>query len=201
MSWMQWFGVPKWAESPTADYLATSLKQAPGRVPGRPSRESPDMLGKPTLCLTLQTRGQHIRTDKSTSNVGTAQMLLTDMAAMKAVYHRTDGLKTIAKRVALAILRTPLPNGEACFDTVVFDLFSADLVKTLKAKHILPDETHYTEDVHTIIADLKEAGVKGTAEKVPGRTKLYLQQHIFNFTHSVTEMMLHDQVTARNTGS
>ena len=135
MSWMQWFGVTKWAEGPTADYLATSLKQAPGRVPERPSGESSDILGKLTLCLTLQTRGQHIRTDKSTSNVGTAQMLLTDMAAMKAVHHRIDGLKTIAKRVALAKLGTSL-------DTVVFDLSSADLVKTLEAKHILPDETH-----------------------------------------------------------
>ena len=192
MSWMQWFGVPKWAEGPAADYLATSLKQAPGRVPERPSGESPDILGKPTLRLTLQTQGQHIRMDKSTSNVGTAQMLLTDMAAMKGVHHRTDWLKTIGNRVALAKLGTSLPNGEACFDTVVFDLTSADLVKTLEAKHIISDETHYTEDVHTIIADLKEAGVKGTAEKVPetvARTKLYLQQHIFNFIHSVTEMM------------
>ena len=101
-------------------------------------------------------------------------------------------MKTIAKRVALAKLGTSLPNGEACFDTVVFDLSSADLVKTLEAKHILPDETHHTEDVHTIIADLKEAGVKGTAGKVPEtvrQTKLCLQQHIFNFTDSVTEMM------------
>ena len=69
---MQWFGVPKWAEGPTADYLATSLKQAPGRVPERPSGESPDILGKPTLRLTLQTQGQHIGMDKSSSNVGTA---------------------------------------------------------------------------------------------------------------------------------
>ena len=109
-------------------------------------------------------------------------MLLSDMAAMKAVHHKTDRLKTIAKRVALAKLGTSFPNGEACFDTVVFDLSSADPVKTLEAKHIIPDETHCTEDVHTIIADLKEAGVKGTAEKVPetiARTKLYLQQHIF----------------------
>ena len=58
--------------------------------------------------------------DKSTANVVTAQMLLTDMAAMKAVHHRTDGLKTIAKRVALAKLGTSLPNGEAYFDTVFF---------------------------------------------------------------------------------
>ena len=118
------------------------------------------------------------------------------MAAMKAVHYRTDGLKNIAKRVALAKLGTALPNRETSSDTVTFDvttLSSADLVKTLEAKHI--DKMYFTEDVHTIIADLKEAGVKGTAEKVPetvGRTKLYLQQHIFNFTHSVTEMMLHD---------
>ena len=166
--------------------MATRLKQV-RRVPGRPSGESLDRFR-----LTLQTREQHIRLTKPTSNVGTAQMLLSDMAAMKAVHYRTDGLKTIAKRFALAKLGISLPNGEACFDTVVFDLSSADLAKTLEAKHILPDETHCTEDVHTIIADLKEAGVKGTAEKVPetvGRTKLYLQQHIFNFTHSVTEMM------------
>ena len=61
------------------------------------------------------------------------QMLLSDMAAMKAVHRRTDGMKTIAKRVALAKLGTSLPNGEACFDTGVFDLSSADLVKTLEA--------------------------------------------------------------------
>ena len=99
--------------------LATSLKQAPGRVPERPSGESPDILGKPTLRLTLQTRGQHIRMDKSTSNVGIAQMLLTDMAAMKAVHHRTD--------------------------TVTFDVTTssfADLVKTLEAQAHRRDALH-----------------------------------------------------------
>ena len=167
--------------------MATRLKQV-RRVPGRPSGESLDRFR-----LTLQTREQHIRLTKPTSNVGTAQMLLSDMAAMKAVHYRTDGLKNIAKRVALAKLGTALPNRETSSDTVTFDvttLSSADLVKTLEAKHI--DKMYFTEDVHTIIADLKEAGVKGTAEKVPethARTKLYLQQHIFNFTHSVTEMM------------
>ena len=81
----------------------------------------------------------------------------------------------------------------------------ADLVKTLEAKHI--DEMHYTEDVHIIIVDLEETEVKGTAAvdgQMPetfARTKFYPQQQIFNFIHSVTEMMLHDQVTARSTGS
>ena len=73
-------------------------------------------------------------------------------------------------------------------------LSSADLVKTLEAKHINIDEMHYT-DVHAIIAAQKETVVKGTAAedgKVPetfARTKLYLQQHILNFMHSETEMM------------
>ena len=73
-------------------------------------------------------------------------------------------------------------------------LSSADLVKTLEAKHINIDEMHYT-DVHAIIAAQKETVVKGTAaedgkvSETLARTKLYLQQHILNFMHSETEMM------------
>ena len=92
------------------------------------------------------------------------QMLLSDMAAMKTVHYRTDELKNIAKRVALAKLGTALPNRETSSDTVTFDvttLSSADLVKTLEANHI--DKMYFTEDVHIIIADLKETEVKGTA--------------------------------------
>ena len=172
MSWMQWFGVLMWAGSPAVVYLATSLKQV-RCVPGRPSGESLNRLGNPTL----QTREQHIR--------GTQ-------------HHRTARLKTIAKRVELAKLGIALPNGETSFDTVTFDvstLSSADLVKALEAKQINEsfDETHYTEDVHAIIAALKEAGVKDTAPLPEAftRTKPFLQQHIFNSIHSVTEMMLY----------
>ena len=74
-------------------------------------------------------------------------------------------------------------------------LSSADLVKTLEAKHINIDEMHYT-DVHAIIAAQKETAVKGTAAEdgeVPetfARTKLYLQQHILNFMHSETEIYM-----------
>ena len=221
VGWMQWFAVPMWAGGPAAVYLATSLKQV-RRMPGRLIGELLDRLGNPTFRLTLQTREQHIRLDKATSNVCTAQVLLANMAAMYAVYHRTDGLKTIAKRVhgvsqlfasELAKLGVALPNGEALSDTVVFDVSpfsSADLVKALEAKHINLgafdpklvsasfDETHYPEDVHAIIAVLKEAGVEGTATpaqlavdgKVPEaftRTKPFLQQHIFNSIPSETE--------------
>ena len=141
VGWMQWFGVPMWAGGPAAAYLATSLKQV-RRMPRRLIGESLDRLGNPTFRLTLQTQEQHIRLDKTTSNVCTAQVLLANMAAMYAVYHRMDGLKTIAKRVhgvtqlfasELAKLGVALPNGEAFFDTVAFDvshLSSADLVSS-----------------------------------------------------------------------
>ena len=111
------------------------------RVLGRPIGKSLDRFR-----LTLQTREQHIRLTKPTSNVGTAQMLLSDMAAMKAVHCRSDGLKIIAKQVALAKLGTALPNRETSSDTFdVTTLSSADLVKTLEAKHV--DKMYFTEDV------------------------------------------------------
>ena len=217
VGWMQWFGVLMWAGGPAAVYLATSLNQL-RRMPGRLIGESLDRLGSPAFRLTLQTREQHIRLDKDTSNVCTAQVLLANMAAMYAVYHRTDGLKTIAKRVhgVSQLFASELAKlGEAFFDAVAFDVstfYSADLVKATEAKHInlrafdpelvsaFFDETHYPEDVHAIIAALKESGVKGTATpdqlavdgKVPeafARTKPFLQQHIFNSIHSETEMM------------
>ena len=212
----QRFGVPMSYGGPHAAFFA--CKESHKRyIPGRIIGVSLDVHGNPALRMALQTREQHIKRGKATSNICTAQALLAVMASMYVVYHGPKGLKNIAETIrqktsslkqALIALGYEINNSNH-FDTISFkeNLNSIRLhlekneinVGYYKESVIISiDETTSWESLNKlakILGDFKKSNSKVNLEKeienplfLP-KSNSVLEQNVFNSYHSETEMM------------
>ncbi|MFI1991888.1 aminomethyl-transferring glycine dehydrogenase [Actinoplanes sp. NPDC020271] len=208
----QRFGVPLGFGGPHAGYLAVRAgleRSLPGRLVG----VSKDADGAPAYRLALQTREQHIRREKATSNICTAQVLLAVMAGMYAVYHGPAGLRAIGKRVhdhALTVAGSLTAAGVEVAHTAFFDTVTAIVpgraaaIVAAAAEHgvdlrlvdadrvsISTDETTTGAHVATVLeafgASVAEPAVCGA--KPLARTSDYLHHPVFNTHHSETSML------------
>ena len=210
---MQRFGVPMGFGGPHAAFFATTEKYK-RKIPGRIVGQSVDSQGNKALRLALQTREQHIRRDKATSNICTAQALLANMAGFYAAYHGAEGLKKIATRV-LRYRQTLLLALKWCgietdqsegFDTVRFKTsialedfnvkyedgwctLSLDECTTLDELHqIIDSQVDFPNKADTIDHVLDAVG-EYKWSSIPVRKGKWLTQEVFNRYHNETDMM------------
>ena len=209
----QRFGVPMFYGGPHAGFMSVRAgleRHLPGRLVG----VSVDKAGRPAYRLALQTREQHIRREKATSNICTAQVLLAVAASMYGVYHGADGLRRIARRVNsfAALIAAGLRTGgvdtakEGFFDTLVADVpgKAAGVVaaartagihlRLVDADHVGISTSEHTTRAHVeaVWAAFGVDGVDAGDESLPAelvRNDEFLTHPVFNEHRSETQML------------
>jgi glycine dehydrogenase len=214
----QRFGVPLGFGGPHAAFFSPReafVRQAPGRIIG----VSVDSKGRRAYRMALQTREQHIRREKATSNICTAQALLANIAAFYACYHGAEGIRAIATRVHEAACRLSAAlrqagltqTNRAWFDTLRVEVPAAQVAAIRAAAdqrginfryaadnvvQLSLDETVGEADLNDILACFATPGRRATippsADGLPAglrRTSAYLTHPVFNAYHSETQMM------------
>jgi glycine dehydrogenase len=205
----QRFGVPLGFGGPHAAFLATTEKLK-RLIPGRIIGVSKDKAGDNAFRMAMQTREQHIRRDKATSNICTAQVLLANIAASYAIYHGGKGLKNIATTInnkALSVAKSL----SATFEVLSENIFDTITIKTSDSENLYQkcldsdinirkngeflsisiDETTTDNDIKKLLdvfgVELKNAANSLNADLL--RTSDYLTHPVFNSYQSETEMM------------
>jgi glycine dehydrogenase len=210
----QRFGVPLGFGGPHAAFFATRdayKRTMPGRIVG----QSIDRHGKPAFRLALQTREQHIRREKATSNICTAQALLAIMSTLYACYHGPEGLRAIARRVhglTSRLYRCVIQAGLKCRSDRFFDTLAivvpqgadAIMARAVNAGYNLRrlddstigislDETTNESDLQALAGILGIEGIPGEVEpqlrEEECRNDVILTQDVFHRYRSETEMM------------